>query len=216
MIKVDQIHKRFGDLKVLKGLSFEIPKNTISTIVGSSGAGKSTILQIMGTLMRPDSGSVTIGNQDITDLKGDQLNIFRNLELGFIFQSHHLLPEFTAIENIMIPGLITDRNRKEIAQDAAKLLDMVGLSDRATHKPNELSGGEQQRVAVARSLVNRPSVIFADEPTGSLDSKNREEIYNIFELLRDQLKQTFVIVTHDIEFADRSDLKIEIKDGIIR
>lgn len=215
MIKIENITKSFGSLQVLKGIDLEIAKGEIVSIVGPSGAGKTTLLQIIGTLDKPDTGSVYIDSVDATTLKGNKLSQFRNQQLGFVFQFHQLLPEFTAIENIMIPAYIAGKGRKEARARAEELLQFMGLQDRATHKPNELSGGERQRVAVARALVNNPSVILADEPSGSLDSRNKEELHQLFFDLRDKFGQTFVIVTHDETLATLTDRTIHMKDGII-
>ena len=205
MIRLEGITKSFGSLQVLKGMS----------IVGPSGAGKTTLLQIMGTLDTPDAGCVQIGGTDVLALKEKQLSAFRNQHIGFVFQFHQLLPEFTAIENVMIPAFIAGRSRADAFDAAKELLAMMGLSDRAEHKPNELSGGEKQRVAVARALINHPDVILADEPSGSLDSKNKAELHQLFFDLRDRLGQTFVIVTHDEGLATLTDRTIHMKDGVI-
>ena len=215
MIKIQNITKSFGTLQVLKGISLEIDKGEVVSIVGPSGAGKTTLLQIIGTLDQPDSGSVIIDDIDVTRLRGKRLSAFRNQELGFVFQFHQLLPEFTAIENIMIPALIAGTSRKEARQRAEELLQFMGLADRAAHKPNELSGGERQRIAVARALINNPSVILADEPSGSLDSKNKQELHQLFFDLRDKFGQTFIIVTHDESLAAITDRTIHLKDGAI-
>ena len=198
-----------------KGIDLQIEKGEVVSIVGPSGAGKTTLLQIMGTLDTPDTGSVLIGDTDVTQLSQKEMARFRNQHLGFVFQFHQLLPEFTALENVMIPALIANRSQKETKERAKELLDFLGLSDRAEHKPNELSGGEKQRVAVARALMNKPSVILADEPSGSLDSKNKAELHQLFFDLRDQLGQTFVIVTHDEALAVLTDRTIHLKDGMI-
>ena len=215
MITLRNITKSFGTLQVLKGIDLQIEKGEVVSIVGPSGAGKTTLLQIMGTLDTPDTGSVLIGDTDVTQLSQKELARFRNQHLGFVFQFHQLLPEFTALENVMIPALIANRSQKETKERAKELLDFLGLSDRAEHKPNELSGGEKQRVAVARALMNKPSVILADEPSGSLDSKNKAELHQLFFDLRDQLGQTFVIVTHDEALAVLTDRTIHLKDGMI-
>ena len=215
MITLRNITKSFGTLQVLKGIDLQIEKGEVVSIVGPSGAGKTTLLQIMGTLDTPDTGSVLIGDTDVTQLSQKEMARFRNQHLGFVFQFHQLLPEFTALENVMIPALIANRSQKETKERAKELLNFLGLSDRAEHKPNELSGGEKQRVAVARALMNKPSVILADEPSGSLDSKNKAELHQLFFDLRDQLGQTFVIVTHDEALAVLTDRTIHLKDGMI-
>jgi lipoprotein-releasing system ATP-binding protein len=200
---------------VLKGIDLSIYKGEVVSIVGPSGAGKTTLLQIIGTLDRPDSGSVYVDSVDVTTLSQKKLADFRNQHIGFVFQFHQLLPEFTAIENIMIPAYIAGSSRKEAQHRAAELLDFMGLTDRASHKPNELSGGEKQRVAVARALVNNPAVILADEPSGSLDTKNKQELHQLFFDLRDQFGQTFVIVTHDEQLANITDRTIHMRDGLL-
>ena len=215
MITTTAIKKSFGDLQVLKGIDLHIEKGEVVSIVGPSGAGKTTLLQILGTLDRPDSGTVCVDGIDTTRLSQKKLADFRNRHIGFVFQFHQLLPEFTAIENIMIPAYIAGTGNKEARRRAAELLDFMGLSDRATHKPNELSGGEKQRVAVARALVNNPAVILADEPSGSLDSKNKAELHQLFFDLRNQFGQTFVIVTHDEQLATLTDRTIHLRDGVI-
>ena len=215
MIQINNITKSFGSLQVLKGISLHINKGEVVSIVGPSGAGKTTLLQIIGTLDRPDGGQVVIDGINTTRLSTDKLSDFRNQHLGFVFQFHQLLPEFTAIENIMIPAFIAGRSRSEARRRAEELLDFMGLADRATHKPAELSGGEKQRVAVARALVNNPEVILADEPSGSLDSKNKEELHRLFFDLRDKFGQTFVIVTHDEGLAQITDRTIHLRDGQI-
>lgn len=207
------ITKSFGSLQVLKGIDLDIAQGEVVSIVGPSGAGKTTLLQIMGTLDRADSGSIIINGTDISSLKNQALARFRNQHIGFVFQFHQLLPEFTALENITIPALIAGRSQREARQRAEELLDFMGLADRAAHKPAELSGGEKQRVAVARALVNHPAVILADEPSGSLDSANKAELHALFFRLRDEMGQTFVIVTHDEELAKTTDRTIQMKDG---
>ncbi len=215
MIRIENITKSFGSLQVLKGINLLIEKGEIVSIVGPSGAGKTTLLQIMGTLSHPDSGSVFIDNIDVTRLSQKKLADFRNQHIGFVFQFHQLLPEFTALENIMIPAYIAGTSQREAKQRALNLLDFMGLSERANHKPNELSGGEKQRVAVARALINQPAVILADEPSGSLDSKNKEELHQLFFDLRDKFGQTFVIVTHDEQLANVTDRTIHMRDGLL-
>lgn len=215
MIEIKGVTKSFGSLQVLKGLDLCIEKGEIVSIVGPSGAGKTTLLQILGTLDKPDSGSVVVDGIETSTLLTNKLSEFRNTHLGFVFQFHQLLPEFTAIENIMIPAYIAGMKPKEARSRAEELLAFMGLSDRATHKPNELSGGEKQRVAVARALMNNPAVILADEPSGSLDSKNKEELHKLFFELRDKFGQTFVIVTHDETLATLTDRTIHLKDGRI-
>jgi lipoprotein-releasing system ATP-binding protein len=215
MIDVKGITKSFGSLQVLKGIDLHIDKGEVVSIVGPSGAGKTTLLQIIGTLDKPDSGDVTVDGIDVRHLSTDKLSDFRNQHIGFVFQFHQLLPEFTAIENVMIPAFIAGKSRSEAHKRAQELLDFMGLTDRANHKPKELSGGEKQRVAVARALVNNPAVILADEPSGSLDSKNRNELYQLFFDLRDKFGQTFVIVTHDEGLSRLTDRTIHLKDGMV-
>lgn len=213
IIEAHGIHKSFGSLEVLKGIDFCAAEKETVAIVGASGAGKSTLLQILGTLSTPDSGSLFIDGQDVLRLSGDALSAFRGRRIGFVFQAHHLLPEFTALENVMIPALIAGRRRQEAQKDAAALLERVGVSARTGHKPSELSGGEQQRVAIARAIINRPAVLFADEPTGNLDSVTRQEIHKLFFDLRDATGQTIVIVTHDPALAGLCDRSLTMKDG---
>ena len=218
MIKAENIHKYYGNLEVLKGVSLHIQKGEIVSIVGASGAGKTTLLQILGTLDRPtkeNGTSLLINNEDVLTMKDKALSKFRNLQLGFIFQFHQLLPEFTALENVCIPAFIADTTKKEAEKEAKRLLEYLGLSHRINHKPGELSGGEQQRVAVARALINKPAVIFADEPSGNLDTTSAENLHKLFFKLRDEMGQTFVIVTHNEELADMADRKLVMSDGKI-
>ena len=215
MIKAQNIKKSFGNLEVLKGINLEIPKGKIHSIVGASGAGKTTLLQILGTLSKPDSGDIFFNDKNISSFSEKELANFRNREIGFVFQFHHLLPEFTALENVCIPAFIAKKSKAEAEKRALELLDYLGLTDRIEHKPSELSGGEKQRVAVARALVNNPSIVLADEPSGNLDSANRNELHELLFKLRDDFGQTFIIVTHDDNFASRSDKIIHIKDGVI-
>lgn len=215
MIELQGIHKSFGTLEVLKGIDLHIEKKEVVSIVGPSGAGKTTLLQILGTLHKPDAGSLHINGIDVLALKGNELARFRNRHLGFVFQFHQLLPEFTAIENVMIPGLLAGEKESNLRKRAAELLDYLKLASRFEHKPSELSGGEKQRVAVARALMNRPDVILADEPSGSLDTHNKQELHNLFFELRDTFDQTFVIVTHDEELSRLTDRTIHMMDGVV-
>ena len=215
MIKANNIHKSFGTLEVLKGVSLEVKRSEVVSIVGQSGAGKTTLLQILGTLSAMDSGSLRIDGVDIGGMNDNQLSDFRNRHIGFVFQFHHLLPEFTALENVMMPALIAGRSKQEAEKEALNLLKMMNLTERTTHKPSALSGGEQQRVAIARAIVNHPALLLADEPSGNLDTKNRDEIHSLFFRLRDELGQTTVIVTHDDGLASMADRKITMRDGII-
>ena len=215
MIRVTDIHKSFGTLEVLKGVSLDVAQGEVVSIVGASGAGKTTLLQIIGTLSRPDGGRVEIDGRDVSALGDRALSQFRNERSGFVFQFHHLLAEFTAFENVCIPGLIGRRPRADVERRASELLDMMGLAARRDHKPGQLSGGEQQRVAIARALVNSPAVLLADEPSGNLDSHNRDEIHRLFFDLRERLGQTVVIVTHDENLAAMADRKITMSDGLI-
>ena len=215
MIKATNIQKRYGELEVLKGVSLEIGEGEIVSIVGASGAGKSTLLHIIGTLDKPDSGTLSIKGIETGKLSDKKLSQFRNMAIGFVFQFHHLLPEFTALENVCIPALIAGKSQAEAEAKAAELLGFLGLSERINHKPSELSGGEQQRVAVARALVNQPAVVLADEPSGNLDSQSAKDLHQMFFDLRDKFNQTFVIVTHNTELADMADRKLVMKDGNI-
>lgn len=215
MITIENIHKSFGTLEVLKGISLTVEQGELVSIVGPSGAGKTTLLQIMATLSRPDEGRLIIDGVSLASLDDDQLSAFRNRHIGIVFQFHHLLPEFSALENVSIPALIAGRSRQEAEAEAVRLLTMLGLSERLNHKPAQLSGGEQQRVSIARALINKPAVLLADEPSGNLDSQNRDEIHRLFFKLRDQLGQTVVIVTHDEELASMADRCIRIVDGLV-
>ncbi len=215
MLSARNITKRYGQLDVLKGVDIDINKGEVVSIVGSSGAGKSTLLHILGTLDKADTGIISLGNEEVSRLTGKRLSAFRNRNIGFVFQFHHLLPEFTALENVCIPGWIAGKKRKEVETRADELLHLLGLKDRLQNKPNELSGGEQQRVAVARALINNPSIVFADEPTGNLDSANAMELHKLFFDLRTKFSQTFLIVTHNEELAQMSDRVLHMKDGRI-
>jgi|TARA_B110000046_G_scaffold122751_1_gene129333 lipoprotein-releasing system ATP-binding protein len=215
MIQASHITKSFGDLQILKDINLDIKKGEIVSIVGASGAGKTTLLQILGTLDRPNNGSLIINNTEVTSLKANALSKFRNTQIGFVFQFHQLLPEFTALENVCIPAFIKGLNKKKAELKAMEYLDFLGIKDRMSHKPSELSGGEQQRVAVARALINQPAVLYADEPSGNLDSKNSKELHQLFFDLRDQFNQTFVIVTHNEDLANMADRKLVIADGMI-
>lgn len=214
IIEAHDIHKSFGRLEVLKGIDFSADKAETVSIMGASGTGKSTLLQILGTLSTPDSGSLMIDGEDVLKLRSDALASFRGRKIGFVFQAHHLLPEFTALENVMIPALIAGTAASTARAEALRLLGSLGLKDRASHKPAELSGGEQQRTAIARAIINRPSVLFADEPTGNLDSATKQEIHKVFFDLRDSIGQTIVIVTHDPQLASLCDRRLEMKDGL--
>lgn len=214
IIEAHDIHKSFGQLEVLKGIDFSADKAETVSIMGASGTGKSTLLQILGTLSTPDSGSLMIDGEDVLRLRSDALASFRGRKIGFVFQAHHLLPEFTALENVMIPALIAGTAASTARAEALRLLESLGLKDRASHKPAELSGGEQQRTAIARAIINRPSVLFADEPTGNLDSATKQEIHKVFFDLRDSIGQTIVIVTHDPQLASLCDRRLEMKDGL--
>ncbi len=215
MLEAIKIHKNYGQLEVLKGVDLRIEGGQIVSIIGSSGAGKSTLLHILGTLDSPGSGEIYLNKEPLHLLKGKKLAAFRNKHIGFVFQFHHLLPEFTALENVCIPGWIAGRKKKEVEQEALRLLGILGLGDKSGNKPQQLSGGEQQRVAVARALINRPSIVFADEPTGNLDSQNAKELHELFVRLRDEFGQTFLIVTHNEELAAMSNRTLHMKDGKI-
>lgn len=215
MIEVKDIHKSYGKLNVLKGITLKIPEKKVISIIGASGTGKSTLLHILGTLDYPDTGEVLYDNVNVTSFSSDKLAAFRNRNIGFVFQFHHLLPEFTALENVCIPAWIKGTGKKEAEKRAMDLLSLMGLKDRISHKPNELSGGEQQRVSVARALVNNPQIVLADEPSGNLDTRTKNELHQLFFSLRDELGQTFVIVTHDNSLAELSDQKILLQDGRI-
>jgi lipoprotein-releasing system ATP-binding protein len=215
MIRCTNIHKKFNELEILKGVDLHIEEAEVVSIVGSSGAGKTTLLTILGTLDRPTSGEVFISNTEVSRLSDKKQAAFRNQNIGFVFQFHQLLPEFTALENVCIPALIGNKSKRQAEADALNLLTLLGIAERAHHKPSELSGGEQQRVAVARALINKPRVIFADEPSGNLDSRNAEELHRLFFRLRDELRQTFVIVTHNTELAGMADRMLTMRDGRI-
>ena len=214
MIEAKGIEKSFGNLKVLKGIDFNAEKSEVVSIMGASGAGKSTLLQILGTLSTPDKGTLLIDGTDVTTLSRKEISTVRNIKIGFVFQFHHLLPEFTSLENVMIPALINGASESDAKKRAAELLDTLGLAERATHKPSELSGGEQQRVAIARALMNKPAVLFADEPSGNLDSVTKAELHQLFFRLRDELGQTIVIVTHDPDLAKMCDRSLFMRDGV--
>lgn len=213
MIQAKGIEKSFGTLRVLKGIGFEVKKSEVVSIMGASGAGKSTLLQILGTLSTPDAGSLTIDGTDVLSLSSNRLSDFRNRRIGFVFQFHHLLPEFTALENVMIPAFIAGRSKTDAETAARELLGELGLSERLSHKPSELSGGEQQRVAIARALINSPAVLFADEPSGNLDTKTKQDLHNLFFTLREKYGQTIVIVTHDPDLAAMCDRSFFMQDG---
>ena len=213
MIRIENIHKSYGNVQVLKGIDLTVNKGELISVVGASGAGKTTLLQIIGTLEKPDSGNVLINDVNVNELSETKLAAFRNSNIGFVFQFHHLLPEFTALENILMPAMIKGADKSEMEAKAQQLMQFLKIDHRATHKPSELSGGEQQRVAVARALINTPSVVLADEPSGNLDSKNARELHSLFFDLREQYNQTFIIVTHNEEFAEMADQKILMRDG---
>ncbi len=216
MIKVTNIKKSFDNLQVLKGINIDVKKGEIVSVVGPSGAGKTTLLQIIGTLSSPDSGELLINGTNVNSLSQKLLSKFRNENIGFVFQFHHLLPEFTAIENICMPAFIKGISKKEASKKAMELLDFLNLTNRAEHKPAEMSGGEQQRVAVARALINKPAIVLADEPSGNLDTKNKKDLHNLFFTLREKFNQTFVIITHNNELAEMSDRIIKLEDGIVK
>ncbi|HMV08949.1 MAG TPA: ABC transporter ATP-binding protein [Cyclobacteriaceae bacterium] len=215
MVKASGIRKSYGSLNVLKGIEMEVKKGEVISIVGASGAGKSTLLHILGTLDTPDTGTLSIGNETISSKSSKALASFRNHSIGFVFQFHNLLPEFTALENVMIPGLIARKSETDVKKKAVSVMELLGIAHRLDHKPSELSGGEQQRTAVARALINDPALVLADEPSGNLDSKNAQELHQLFFDLRKQLNQTFIIVTHNQQFAGMADRRLEIKDGVI-
>ena len=215
MLKAQNIHKSFGKLEVLKGIDLKVEKGEIVSIAGTSGAGKSTLLHVLGTIEKPDMGSILIEGKKVSELNDKALSVFRNKSIGFVFQFHHLLPEFTALENVCIPAFIGGKGKKEAEKEAMKLIYFMSLTDRADHKPSELSGGEQQRVAIARALINKPAVVFADEPSGNLDSQSSQVLHKLFLSLREQFNQTFVIVTHNKELAAMADRKLVIKDGLV-
>jgi lipoprotein-releasing system ATP-binding protein len=215
MLKATGVKKSYGNLSILKGVDFAVAKGEIVSIIGASGAGKSTLLHILGSLDQPDEGAVTLNGTHINKLSGELLSVFRNQNIGFVFQFHHLLPEFTALENICIPAFIAKKSKKEAEKKAYELLDLFGLRDRADHKPNQLSGGEQQRIAVARALINNPAIVLADEPSGNLDSANANALHQLFIHLRDKFNQTFVIVTHNDDLAKISNRVVTMKDGVI-
>ncbi|MDW7690261.1 ABC transporter ATP-binding protein [Flammeovirgaceae bacterium SG7u.111] len=215
MLKAVGLTKQYGELPVLKGIDIHVKKSEVVSIVGASGAGKSTLLHILGTLDTPDTGKMSIADTDVFSLSGNELAQYRNQRIGFVFQFHNLLPEFTALENVCLPGYISGKDKTEVEKRGKELLKLLNISSREGHKPSQMSGGEQQRAAVARSLVNNPSIVFADEPSGNLDSKNADELHNLFFKLRDELGQTFVIVTHNSSFAQMANRMLEIKDGVM-